>query len=171
MATQAVPARSRRKLRFRDFDEVVAEAERVHAERYVPLGNWSLGQTVTHLGRAMHGSIDGPSFRVSRRFQILGRLVLRYLILYWQFPPGAKLPRDAERRLVPAADADFAEGMETLRLGIHRLQCETKRIAHPVIGPLSVKQWNRFHLRHAELHLGFFVPPRSSEPERSHNRP
>ena len=30
---------------------------------------------------------------------------------------------------------------------------------HPVIGRLSAAQWNKFHLRHAELHLSFFVPP------------
>ncbi|MBX9787841.1 MAG: DUF1569 domain-containing protein [Pirellulales bacterium] len=35
---------------------------------------------------------------------------------------------------------------------------ETRRVPHPVIGRLSVDQWNRFHLRHAELHLSFFVP-------------
>jgi len=45
--------RKRRKLRFATFDDVVADAERANAERYEPLGNWSLGQAVKHLGTAI----------------------------------------------------------------------------------------------------------------------
>jgi hypothetical protein len=158
MTVESAQVRGRRKLRFRSFDDVLADAENVNFAGYLPLGNWTLGQAVKHLGNAMHGCIDGVAFEAPLHIRILGRLVMRYVILYWQFPPGAKLPRPAEQALVPANDTDFDEGMNVLRQGIKRLAVETRRVPHPVIGRLSVDQWNRFHLRHAELHLSFFVP-------------
>lgn len=48
--------------------------------------------------------------------------------------------------------------MASLRQAIGRLKTETKRGAHPVIGRLNAAEWDQFHLRHAEMHLGFIVP-------------
>jgi len=30
-------------------------------------------------------------------------------------------------------------------------------VSHPLFGKLSREEWNRFHLRHAELHMSFLV--------------
>ncbi len=159
MTVDSTQVRGRRKLRFRSFDDVLADAELARAGGYLALGNWNLGQAVKHLGNAMDACIDGVDFTVPLSSQILGRLVFRYVILWWQFPAGARLPKPAERALVPASDTDFDEAMQVLRHGIKRLATEKRRQAHPVIGGMSVANWNRFHLRHAELHLSFFVPP------------
>lgn len=159
MAVKSAEVQGRRKLRFRSFDEILADAQRAHAEGYVPLGNWSLGNALKHLGTAMHGSIDGVPFQVPTRVRILGRLIYRPVILYWRFPAGAKLPKSAERALVPAKEIAFEEGLQSLQNGIEHLGRDDRRVPHPVIGKLSVSQWNRFHRQHASLHLSFFVPP------------
>lgn len=159
MALQTLEAPRRRVLRFSSFDEVVADAQRARDQQFVQLGNWSLGKALSHLGAGMDASIDGVPFPASLRTRILGRLLYRYVILYWRFPPGARLPRETAKVLVPQHDTDFEEGMQALRRGIDRLATETRRFAHPVVGRMSVSQWNRFHLRHAELHLSFFAPP------------
>ena len=159
MTSKPVTVRKRRRLRFASFDDVVADAQRAHAGRYEPLGNWSLGQAVKHLGTAMDASIDGVDFPAPLYLRVLGRLILRPVILYWQFPPGAKLPPSAAKVLVAKDTTPFDEALRVLRAGMERLARESGRKSHPVIGRLSVAQWNRFHLRHAELHLSFFVPP------------
>lgn len=151
-------SRSRRKLKFRHYDEVLADARRAHELGYVPLGNWSLGQAVKHLGTAMNGSVDGVPFPVPLKTRILGRWLFRYVILYWKFPPGARLPKKAAAVLVPSRETNFSEALVVLEKGIARLASDPRRIAHPVIGPLNARQWDRFHLNHAALHLSFFVP-------------
>lgn len=162
MATQTLETPRRRSLRLRSFDEVLADAQRAHDEQYVGLGNWSLGKVLMHLGHAMEASIDGVPFPTSRRTRLLGRFVFRYVILYWQFPPGVQLPRKTAQVLVPEDDVSYDEGLVALRHGITRLREETSRKAHPVMGSMSIAQWNRFHLRHADLHLSFFAPPTSA---------
>jgi hypothetical protein len=117
MKVEAARARSRRKLRFRDFDEVLADARRVHAEGYGRLGNWTPAQAVKHLGNSIVFSLDGEPFRMPMPVRLFGRWILRYVILYWHFPAGARLPRRAERVLVPGSDTDFDDGLNVLRLG------------------------------------------------------
>ncbi len=76
-----------------------------------------------------------------------------------RFPPGVEAPartvpkgmsgeaaRDAIRRNLPAMDAVM-------------IQCEARfgkrgKIAdHPILGPLSLRQWRRFHYVHTRHHM------------------
>lgn len=148
----------RRKLKFSSYEEVIEDAKRLHASPHLQLGNWSLGTAVMHLAKGMHASIDGVDFPVSTKLKILGRLIFRPVILYWRFPQGAKLPKRTAKVLIPEGDVDFDEAMAHFQRGIERLRTESHRFAHPIIGRLSVRQWDRFHLQHAALHLSFFVP-------------
>ncbi len=59
--------------------------------------------------------------------------------------------------LIPK-EISYADAVECLRIAVGRLKTETKRGAHPVLGKMNVDEWNRFHLRHAEMHLGFLIP-------------
>ena len=156
-AADAKPVVARRKLHFRNFDEVIAEAERLNASSYQTLGNWTLPRACGHLGQAMIGCVDGKPFFVPWWMRVLGRVYLRRRLLR-EFPSGFKLPRRAEAMLVPQEELSFDEGIERLRAGLARLAETDQRIPHPVVGKLSVDQWDTFHLRHAELHLSFFVP-------------
>ncbi|MFO0951858.1 MAG: hypothetical protein U0835_12045 [Isosphaeraceae bacterium] len=55
----------------------------------------------------------------------------------------------------PTSDAD---GFAAIRRGIHRLKTETHRKPSPLLGPLTVGEWNQLNCRHCELHLSFIVP-------------
>jgi len=44
-----------------------------------------------------------------------------------------------------------------LRAAINRQQTETSRVPHLALGEISVEDWLRAHLRHAELHMSFAV--------------
>ncbi|MBX9791670.1 MAG: DUF1569 domain-containing protein [Pirellulales bacterium] len=148
----------RRKLRFGSFDEVLADAAGLHETPHRQIGNWTLGMVLKHLGNGMIGSVDGKPFPVNRKMKLLGPLVLRPYLLYVRFPSGFKLPRRAAEVLVPSTDVPYDEGLAQFHAGLARMAETDQRIAHPVIGRLNAAQWNRFHLRHAELHLSFLVP-------------
>ncbi|MGD9720722.1 MAG: DUF1569 domain-containing protein [Pirellulales bacterium] len=153
--------RGRRKLRFHDFDELLVDVRRLHAGPHRQLGNWSLAQIAKHLGRVMHGSIDGSPSGDAVQFpllsRIVGRLILRPFLLNVAVPAGIK-PPDAVRREFMFDQAEFDDALACLETGVARLRQETTRVIHPLLGRLSPAQWDKFHLRHSEMHLGFIVP-------------
>jgi hypothetical protein len=151
--------RGRRRLRFANLEEVVADVRQLHAGPHRLLGNWTLAQIAKHLGQVMHGSIDGSPipFQFPLPARIVGRLVLRPYFLHVAIPKGIRLPRAATEQFM-FADCEFAEAMDRLETGVARLAKETNRAVHPLLGPLSPAQWNLFHLRHCESHLSFVVP-------------
>lgn len=165
MAVDTKKVSGRRRLRFNSIDEVWAEAETLAAAPQVMcLGNWSVGQTLKHLGVAMEGSINGTGFKVPLWLRIIGRIYVKRLLLDGPFPTGFQVPQSAAKRLVAPDTTTPAEGLAALRHGIHRLRSETARTSHPVAGPLSIEEWDRFHLRHAEMHLSFLVPDHTAKP-------
>ena len=112
-----------------------------------------------HLGKVMHGSIDGAQEPV--RFllpaRIVGRLLLRPHLIHVAVPAGIRLPPSAAREFF-FDEAEFGEALKRFDSAIARLAKETTREPHPLIGKLTPAQWDKFHLRHCENHLGFVVP-------------
>ncbi|MGD9649133.1 MAG: DUF1569 domain-containing protein [Pirellulales bacterium] len=154
-------AQGRRKLRFHSFDEVLADAAHLRDTPHRQLGNWTLGMALKHLGNGMIGCVDGKPFQVNWKMKVLGPILLRPILLYVRFPAGFRLPRRAAEVLIPSGDVPYEEGLAQFQAGLARMAETDQRIAHPVIGRLNVRQWNKFHLRHAELHLSFLVPESS----------
>lgn len=151
--------KSRRQVRYRTFDDLVTDAERLAGTSVETSANWSLGQTLKHLGLAMEGSTrPGKGFKVPWWVKVLGIVYLRRRLVYGPFPPGLQLPKSAAARLVPTEDVSNEEGLDTLRRGIDKLRSESARAVHPVAGALSIAEWDSFHLRHAELHMSFLHP-------------
>jgi hypothetical protein len=153
--------RGRRRLRFHNYDELLADVRHLHAVPHRQLGNWSLAQIVKHLGRVMHGSIDGSKEPGQVQFplasRIVGRFFLRPFLLNVRVPSGIRPPAVVRREFM-FDHAEFDEALGWLESGVARLGQETSRVIHPLLGPLSAAQWDKFHLRHGEMHLGFIVP-------------
>ncbi|MGO8748668.1 MAG: DUF1569 domain-containing protein [Thermoguttaceae bacterium] len=153
--TKAV--QGRRELSFASLDEVVADAERLVASPHTKmLGNWPLGQLLTHLTRAVNNSIDGTSTKAPWLLRIVGPLI-KGRLLQKRMPPGFKLPKDVEAGFFPAA-VSAQEALDGLRTAVGRLQKEKMTARHPILGKLTHEEWTRLHLLHAELHLSFAVP-------------
>jgi hypothetical protein len=147
----------RRTLRFSSLDEVVADAERLVASPDTKmLGNWSLGQILMHLARAVNGSIDGISFRAPWFIRLLGPWLKRRVLIRGM-PAGFKLPPAAEATAFPTP-ASPQEALEILRQATARTKSETMSSPHPVFGALTHDEWRQLHLRHSELHLSFAQP-------------
>jgi hypothetical protein len=71
--------------------------------------------------------------------------------------PGVRIPRVAGGTL--ATDPlSLDEGLERFRRVMQRLKAEPHTEPSPIFGPLKHDESIAINLRHAELHLGFFVP-------------
>lgn len=147
----------RRKLRFESLDDIVADAERLSAGDCRALGNWTLGQCFTHLARGMDLSIDFDETIKPPRIVRWVAPWLKGRLLRKGLSPGFRLPKNAAAKLIPPA-TDTQEGLDLLRRAVERQHRESRRVPSVVFGPMTREEWDQLHLRHAELHLSFFVP-------------
>ncbi len=165
--TKRVP--QRRKLRFETIADLEAEIDRLAAAVDVEcLGNWSLGQISSHLARVMLTAVDGTTVRPPLPLRVLAfcfRPLLKWRLLQVGMPAG--LPHQGLRifgtvpeasELVADAGVTDESGVAELRTAIDRYKSADKLFPHPGFGNIPRHDWDRFHLRHAELHLSFVVP-------------
>jgi hypothetical protein len=148
---------NRRKVHYNSLQDLLEDAEQLCRGEVRALGNRSFVQILQHLAFAMNGSIDGSSLQIPWPIRKVGRL-MRQRILAGGLTPGFKLSPANDARAWSEIDIGVPAALEGMRQSIHRLQSETMRCPHPVMGELTVKEWNTFHLRHAELHMSFVVP-------------
>lgn len=149
---------TRRQVQYASFDEVLADAERVVRARAATTGKWSLDQILGHLAIAMEKSIDGFPGELPWFVRLPARCFLKPWILKRGMKAGFKLPAEAENWAIPpVGDANLA--LEQLRRAIGRLRGEKTRSPHPMFGSMTAAEWDRLHLRHAELHMSFVREP------------
>jgi Protein of unknown function (DUF1569) len=147
----------RRHLHFTSLDDIVADVDQLaNAKEIRCLGNWSGGQVLRHLTTVMNGSIDGMPRVMPGFLRFILRLVMKKRFLNKPMPPGFRLPKSGAA-LLPAPTS-WDEGLQGFRQAARRLQTETIRQPHPVLGPLTVEEWTKVHCRHSELHLSFLMP-------------
>jgi hypothetical protein len=156
------PQKSRRNLRFSSVDDALAEAMRLAATEQEgtlsTAGKWSLGQALGHLATWANFALDG--YPASVHPPMIVRLIARLLknrVINKGMPPGMKIGRvpggtlGTEQIPTELGLSRFGEAME-------RLRRTAPSEPNPACGPLTHDQWIQLNLRHAELHLGFFVP-------------
>jgi hypothetical protein len=147
----------RREIRYDSYQDLLNDAERLAVCETQTLGNWSPGQALGHLSRVMEMSIDGSELKAPWLVRVVARLFFRQRFLSGPMPSGFRLPRAAQQVLVPEAQ-DIQTGLAELRRAVGRLHDELDRAPHPVLGELSLDEWDSLHLRHAEMHMSFLLP-------------
>lgn len=157
MAVNTKKVSGRRKLRYDSYQDLLNDAERLAVSELRTLGNWSLGQVLGHLARAMEMSIDGSDLKAPWLVRLVVRLFFRRRFLKGPIPAGLPLRNVAHDLLVPPPTSSQA-GLAELRRAVERLQHETDRAPHPLLGELSLDEWDSLHLRHAEMHMSFMAP-------------
>lgn len=150
----------RRTLRFESLDEMLADVDRLaeaeRAGRLKRLGNWTLGQALGHIAGWMDYGFTGFPLKAPFFVRWIVRLRKRQY-LYGSMPAGVRIPRvEGGTRATEPLSLD--EGLARLRRVSERLQKEAPTVPSPVFGPLTHAESIALNLRHAELHLGFFVP-------------
>ena len=130
-----------------------------------PDGKWSAAEVLEHLCLTYTGSSKGferclQEGRPLARTPTLKERVSTLLVTgLGYFPEGRKAPE----RTVPRgmAAGEVVKTIETQIAAMDDLitRCETRfgrstRILdHPVLGPLTARQWRKFHLIHAQHHM------------------
>ncbi len=150
----------RRTLHFDSIDQVLAEVERLaaaeRAGRLRRLGNWTLGQTLGHLAGWIEYSYS--SFPLKTPFFIRWILKLRKRsFLYGPMRAGVKIPGIPGGTLA-TEPATLDEALPRYRRILERLKVEAPSAPSPIFGKMTHDEWIALNLRHAELHLGYFIP-------------
>jgi hypothetical protein len=155
MAVKTKHVAGRRELQFHSQDEVLADAQRLAAGHTRTLGNWSLGQILSHLARSVEAAIDGTLPRPPwwLAWVIRG---LKQRFLTKPMPAGFQLPRRRAENLLPPATST-AEGLAQLQAAVARMRREGIVHPHPAFGVMTAHEWDQLFLRHAELHLSFVL--------------
>ena len=152
--------KDRRPVHYASLDELLADAEKLVAldaqGQVRALGNMTLGQGLGHLALWMQASIDGipDDLRPPPLIKLAGHMA-KGMILSKGLRPGFKLPPDASKKLIPPPTITASEAFNHLSAACARLRREHRRVPSPVFGNLTEEEWERLHLRHAELHLSF----------------
>jgi len=151
---------NRRLLHFDSIDQMMVEVDRlVAAERagcLVQLGNWTLGQALGHLATWSEFSYTGvplkPPFFI--------RWILRFQkksFLYKPMRAGVRIPgvTGGTMGIEPMA---LDEGLRRFKNICQRLKAEPPTAPSPIFGQMTHDESIALSLRHAELHLGYFIP-------------
>lgn len=130
-----------------------------------PGGRWSPAQILEHLERAftitaagLRRAMDGgvrPVAPLTREQRLAQFVVLtcRYI------PSGRRSPKEAEPTETPDPELALSAALEGLSVLDAALEYaaqhhgeERRLLPHPILGPLSVAQWRRFHGVHVRHH-------------------
>ncbi len=133
-------------------------------ERHPP-GTWSCAASLEHLSLSFDGTcrnlqkcLDIGARRATHA-QWWQRLGVLLVVELGYFPRGGKAPAPTLPKGLPGQAA-----LDAVRRNLHAMDavmadCE-KRFAwkgkiadHPILGPLSLRQWRRFHWIHTRHHL------------------
>jgi Protein of unknown function (DUF1569) len=150
----------RRILHFDSLDQVLAEVDRLAAAERAGqlrrLGNWTLGQTLGHLATWAEFAYTGvplkPPFFI--------RWILRFQkkkFLVGPMPAGVKIP-NVEGGTLGREPLSLDEGVRRYKNVLRRLKVEAPTLPSPILGKMTHDESIALTMRHAELHLGFFVP-------------
>ena len=150
----------RRILHFDSIDQVLDDIDRLvsaeRAGRLKKLGNWTLGQALGHLATWAEFAYTGvplkPPFFI--------RWILRFQkrkFLVGPMPAGVKIP-NVEDGTLGTEPLSLDEGLRRFKNVLQRLKVEEPTLPSPIFGKMTHDESIALTLRHAELHLGFFVP-------------
>jgi Protein of unknown function (DUF1569) len=155
MSVNTAKVVARRKLDYKSFDELLADADRLSTDNVKTLGNWSAGQIFQHLAHAYNGSIDGLPGGFPWFIRTAARIFKKKLI-GGAMPAGIKMPATLAKAVMPEPTSTQV-GLANLHAAVSRLKQEPRRATHPVFGEITKEEWDTIHLNHANLHMSFLT--------------
>lgn len=143
----------RRLVRYASMDDFIGDVKRLTEIPVRTLGNWSQGQIYMHLARSLDGSIDGIDMKVPAPMRWIMTLLFKKKFLEVAIPPGFPAPEGPMR----PDETSVADGLAALENAVARQKNEASRVPHPGFGNIGRDGWDKFNLRHAEMHMSFIV--------------
>ncbi|QQS08493.1 MAG: DUF1569 domain-containing protein [Phycisphaerales bacterium] len=156
--TKAV--KGRRTLKFLTLGDANREVQTLiaaeNAGTLKRLGNWELGQTLHHLATWVHFAFDGYPVRPPFLIRVLLK-PFKKKFLRGPLPAGLRIPNIPGGTL-GIEPVSTQQGLDELNKAFDRLEHTMPVQPHPIVGPMTHDEWIQANLRHAELHLGYFLP-------------
>lgn len=133
-------------------------------DRHSP-GKWSAAQILEHLAITYDGThrnlrkVLETGVRPTARGSLRQRAGVLLVVELGQFPTGVEAPAPTRPTGLSGADALAAIRSALPRMDAAMRECEARFgrrgviATHPILGPLSLRQWRRFHWVHARHHL------------------
>jgi Protein of unknown function (DUF1569) len=160
----------RRALRFDSLEQVLVDSRACVAagaagglER---LGNWTIGQALNHLAAWIDYPLLGypPELEFPEAIKVQARAA-KARILREAMQPGERLPLEGlagASGTLATEDVPADVGLARLESAVARLRSgrphDPTPLPDPAFGVITHDEWTQMNLRHAELHLSFFVP-------------
>lgn len=142
-----------------------------------PPGKWCAAEVLEHLYLSYTGTINGFE-KVMQAGKPLGtRPSMKHRVRSFvavglgYMPPGRKAPAVAHPRGVPVEKVRNEIGAKMVAMDAIIAQCEARFgqrvrvLDHPILGPLSAKQWRKLHLVHGRHHQKQLLRLRQSGPQ------
>ncbi len=147
-------------------DAITEAASGMTAEqlrRHEP-GKWSVAEVLEHLYLSYTGTVKGlgrcleEGKPLVRPQTLRDRLATTLVTGIGYFPSGRKSPPQAKPRGLPPEQVVAGIGPEIRKMDELITRCVERHgnsviLDHPVIGPLTARQWAKFHWVHGRHHL------------------
>lgn len=142
-------------------DDILAEAQRLadaqRDHRLTMLGQWTLAQNIEHIARLMHSSVNGFSVSFPPPLRWFMRTFMKKRALTSLPPSGIPLFGAVRDALVPEPDITTDQALQNLARAVEQSNNTDTRYPSPLLGELSIDQWNAFQARHAEHHFSLAI--------------
>ena len=129
-----------------------------------PKGKWSAAEVLEHLTLTFSGTVRGmqkvlasPDNGAAQR-TLQQRLATWIVIDIGYFPkgrpaPSMTVPQGTDPAGAVASILRNLTEMDTVLSDVEKKKGSNARVTHPVIGPLTIGQWRKFHLIHTRHHM------------------
>ena len=130
-----------------------------------PPGKWSTAEVIEHLYLTYTGTTKGFQRVEAAGHSLATHATLRHragvllVVGFGYLPSGRQAPPVARPRglpvdkVVPEIGAKIEEMDEIMNRCETLLGARSKVLDHPLLGPLTVAEWRKFHLVHGRHHL------------------
>jgi hypothetical protein len=130
-----------------------------------PDGRWSTAEVLEHLYLTYRGTVKGferclqEGKPLARTATLKERAATLLVITLGYFPPGRKAPERTVPRGMAAEEVVKLIGPQIAAMDEIISKCEarfgkrTRVLDHPVLGPLTTRQWRKFHWVHGRHHV------------------
>lgn len=146
------------------IEEATAELSSEQLLRH-PDGKWCTSEILEHLARAFSGTTKGLErcLEAGRPFAstptLRQRVTIAIVVGMGHLPSGRQAPDRTRPKGIPPAESMRDVRQNLIAMDEALARCEQRfggRIAildHPILGPLTVPQWRKFHWVHTRHHM------------------
>jgi hypothetical protein len=130
-----------------------------------PEGKWSVAEILEHLYLSYTGTIKGcqrcleAGKPLATSTTLPQHVKVLLVVGIGKFPPGRKAPKNTVPKGIPVETivAEIGHQIATMDEAIKKCEerygVRTKFMDHPILGPLTARQWRKFHWVHGWHHV------------------